>query len=522
MGSGSIGGLGVMNGGIVAPGNSIGTMSVAGNVNFVAGSVYQVEANAAGQSDRIIASGTATLGGGAVQVLAENGTYGRQTRYTILTAGGGVSGRFSNVTSNLAFLTPTLLYDPNNVFLALTRNDVPVASVAQTPNQRSVAGALDRSSPLSALMQTVFGLSDTAAPLAFDALSGEIHGSAQASMIDDARYIRQAVLGRLRQAPYLGESGAMAALGSGGPMLADAGSSLDSALAYAGTKSPNFPVKAPRAATRLPEYTLWAQGVGAWGRVDSDGNAAETRRNLAGIFSGFDRRFGNWYTGLAAGYTNASVKVDGRASSATVDTAHVAGYLGTSVAAWNFRSGAAYAWNRLDTNRFIAIPGLTERATASYDAGTTQVFGEVGYGMRFGASAVEPFAGLAWVHLDTRSFNEAGGISALNGASNKEDVGYSTLGARVATSYALGGDMTLTARMSAAWQHAFGDVVPAAALAFQNTGAAFGIAGIPIARETALVEVGGDLQITPRAELRLVLCGPIREPRAGSFSQGKF
>jgi hypothetical protein len=56
---------------------------------FQPGSIYQVEANAAEQSDNIIATGSATLSGGTVRVLSENQAYARQTRYTILTAHGG-------------------------------------------------------------------------------------------------------------------------------------------------------------------------------------------------------------------------------------------------------------------------------------------------------------------------------------------------------------------------------------------------------------------------------------------------
>ena len=51
MGNGSVGGLNVVSGGTAAPGNSIGTLNVAGNVSFGPGSIYQVETNAAGQSD---------------------------------------------------------------------------------------------------------------------------------------------------------------------------------------------------------------------------------------------------------------------------------------------------------------------------------------------------------------------------------------------------------------------------------------------------------------------------------------
>jgi autotransporter-associated beta strand protein len=128
-GNGTIGGLDVGSGGTVAPGNSIGTLRVAGDVSFEQGSIYQVKANAAGQSDKITASGAATIAGGTVQVLAQSGTYLRQTRYTILTASGRVSGTFTNTTSNLAFLTPVLSYDPNDVFLTLIRNDITFASL---------------------------------------------------------------------------------------------------------------------------------------------------------------------------------------------------------------------------------------------------------------------------------------------------------------------------------------------------------------------------------------------------------
>ncbi|MCJ2068441.1 phosphatase PAP2 family protein, partial [Methylobacterium sp. J-030] len=121
-GSGTLGGLSALSGGTVSPGNSIGTLTVTGNAAFAAGSTYRVEANAAGQADRITAAGQAVLAGGTVQVLAASGAYNPRTTYTILSAAGGVSGQFASVTSNLAFLSPGLRYLPNDVDLTLTRN----------------------------------------------------------------------------------------------------------------------------------------------------------------------------------------------------------------------------------------------------------------------------------------------------------------------------------------------------------------------------------------------------------------
>src|SRR5215470_7121525 len=509
-GTGTIGGLSVGSGGIVAPGNSIGTLRVAGDVSFDEGSIYQVKANAAGKAAMISATGAASIDGGTVQVLAQSGTYARQTRYTILTASGGVDGQFTNVTSNLPFLTPLLSYDPNSVFLTLIRNDITFASVAQTLNQRAVATALDGSDPLKPLVQAVANLTLAGTLQAFDALSGEVHGSVQTTMIDDSRYIRQAVLGRLRQASYAGVTDAVAALGSGGPIVAYADPAAGGGLAYRDGDRPNQAINQLFGAPpQSSDLTFWAQGVGAWGRINSDGNAADVSRNLGGGFTGFDGRFGEWRAGLAGGYTNASASVSARASSATIDTAYFAGYGGTSFGALNFRSGAALAWHTIGTSRSIAFPGFSEQASARYSAVEGQVFGEIGYGMSFGNTAVEPFAGLAWVYLNTESFNETRAVAALGASGTQDDVNYSTLGARWASTYLMPNGMTLMPRASLAWQHAFGTVTPSGLLTFQSTGATFGILGLPIARDAALVEAGGDLQLGPQTKVGVAYVGQL-------------
>ena len=547
-GIGTVGGLDVANGGTVAPGNSsIGTLRIAGDVTFEQSSIYKVNANAAGQSGKLSSSGSATINGGTVQVLAQSGTYLRQTRYTILTASGGVTGTFTGATSNLAFLTPLLSYDPNDVFLTLIRNDITFASLAQTRNQRAVAEALDRSPPLKPLVQAVANLTPAGTLQAFDALTGEVHGSAQATIIDDSRYARQAILGRLRQAPYAGGAGATAALGAGGPMLAYADPPADGILAYPegyrpadgawvypkGYRpaepliypegySPAPSDMPPRAPAQPAEMMFWAQGVGATGKINSDGNAAEVSRNLGGVFAGFDRRFGEWRVGLAAGYTNLSPRVSARASSATIDAAYFAAYGWASFGAWNVRSGGVFTWNTIATSRSILFPGFAEQAGARYGAAEGQVFGELGYGISFSDIAAEPFAGLAWVHLSADPFTETGVVSALSGSSSTDEVGYSTLGARWASNQLMPNGMLLVPRMSLAWQHAFGTVTPTAALAFRSTGAGFGIWGVPIARDAALVEAGGDLHLSLQTKLGIFYVGQLAANAQDHSVMGNF
>jgi outer membrane autotransporter protein len=514
-----------VTGGTVAP---VGTLSIQGNYTQTGG-LLQFQLAPAGANGKLAVTNTATLGGtSTLGVTVMPGLYGLSSPYTLLTAG-AISGQFAqfiSVSPPSAFLSLSgPIYNPTSVDVTVTRT--PFGALAGlTANQQAVGNALEAgySTTLTGPAATLYTkLLTTGTPDALSQLSGEVHGSVQTTMIDDSRYIRQAVLGRLRQAPYAGGSGAIAALGSGGPTLAYGESATDAALAYA-AKKPSFPIKAPplAAPAETPDLTFWAQGVGAWGKIDSDGNAADASRNLSGVFTGFDRRFGDWRAGLAAGYSNSSVSVSARASSANIDTAYVAAYAGTSFWAWNFRSGATFAWNTIGTSRTIAFPGFVEQATTRYGTGEAQVFGELGYGLTFGAVAAEPFVGLAWVHLDTESFTETGGVSALIGTGHKEDVGYSTLGARVATYYLLQNGMALIPRASVAWQHAFGDVTPTAALSFQSIGSGFNILGVPIARDAALVEAGGDLQLTAQAKIGVSYAGQLANTAHDHSVKGNF
>ncbi|MGO4671222.1 autotransporter outer membrane beta-barrel domain-containing protein, partial [Bosea sp. 2RAB26] len=171
-GSGTVGSVIVGHAGTVAPGNSIGTLTVAGNISFNPGSTYQLEVNAAGQSDRIAATGTATVSGGTVQLLAEQGGYGASTRYTILTAQGGVSGQFAAVASNFAFLTPSLAYGATEVTLTLDRNATAFPQVALTRNQAGAAGAAEALGAGHRVYDALLTASVADARAGFDALSG--------------------------------------------------------------------------------------------------------------------------------------------------------------------------------------------------------------------------------------------------------------------------------------------------------------------------------------------------------------
>jgi outer membrane autotransporter protein len=486
--------------GTLAPGNSVGTLQVTGNLTVAPGAIYQAQVDT-NSADLIRVGGTATLSGGTVVAsVGNNPVLGRLNR--ILSAGGGVLGTFANVTyGDLAFILPSLIYDSNDVFLTLARNGTVFASVAQTPNQVATANAIGAGPVGNDLDLALLGQSASGARKAFDALSGEIYASTQTVMLADSLYLRESVLGRMRQASFGGAIGPMAAFASGGPTLAFVDESRISL----------FPFKNSRlsdAGVHQPDTTFWTQGAGAWGSSDSDGNAAEVNRTLAGFFCGVDRRtVSNLLAGFAGGYTNSSLDISDRASSTNINTAHLAGYVGVNNGPWNLRTAATASFSGLETSRSIVFPGFVGTANADNKAITSQIFGELGYGVAFGQVAAEPFARLAFVHLNTENFTETAGTGfrggVLRGSGSSDDIGYSTLGGRVATSFTLPRDTVLTLRVSAAWEHAFDSITPTTALAFQNTGSSFTTAGVPLARDSALIESGLEMQLNPQTKFGL-------------------
>ncbi|HEJ7060571.1 TPA: S8 family serine peptidase, partial [Serratia marcescens] len=273
-GSGTVGSLTARQGGTVAPGNSIGTLNVAGNVSFEPGSRYAVEVGPNGQSDRIQSSGSATIGGGEVAVTLENSPnlltqsevrslLGQQ--YTILSAQQGVSGQFDAVAPNYLFLGTGLSYQPTGVTLSVGRNGTSFASVAQTPNERAVAAAADALAAGNPVYESLLG-SGTAgeARQAFRQLSGQIHADIASALVNDSRYLREALNGRLRQAEGLASSSAI----------------------------------------KADEGGAWAQLLGAWDHASGDANATGYQASTYGVLVGLDSAAADdWRLGVATGYT---------------------------------------------------------------------------------------------------------------------------------------------------------------------------------------------------------------------------
>lgn len=476
-GFGSVGTLALGNGAGVSPGVGLGTLRVTNNLQFNLGSYYALDVTADGQSDQVVVQGNTVLNGGSLRVLAASGRYSTDTSYTILTSAGGVTGAFTEATSNLAFLDPTLSYSADDVSLRFERNAVQFASVATTRNQASVARALETLPATNAAVGAVLSSTRDTAGLGFDQLSGEIFSSTATALIEDSHLIRDAATERLRVS--------------------------------SGSQDP----------------AVWSRGIGEWGDIDGNGNASGIDRDTRGILFGGDTTLANplasagfpesFRLGALFGYSRSNVDGDVSRSSVESDNYHVGFYGGTEWGNLSYRSGLAYSFHDVQANRSIAFAGFGDSTSASYDASTFQSFGELAYRYNLDTVTLEPFAALANVRLHTDGFMEQGADGRLRVGSESTNTTFTTVGLRASTPLdMIGPQASLSGTLG--WCHAFGDIETVGTRSFVGSDS-FLIAGVPIAKNAALIEAGFDYAVNDKATLGLSYHGQFGD---GTSSNG--
>lgn len=439
-GAGTVGSTTVQ--GIIAPGNSIGQINLAGDLTIQAGSTYQVEVDPGGIGDKIAATGKASITGGTLQVLANAGKYNPTTEYVIITAPGGVSGSgFTALTSNYAFLTPTVRYDPTQVVLTLKVSSIDFASIAQTPNQTAVGNAVSALGPGTPVFDAILPLTAADARTALNALSGEIYAAEFGALVDDSRHVREAMMERVRENADGPEDGAV---------------------------------------------TLWAEGFGAWGDLDGTSQTVGTSRDIWGFFAGAERNAGNWRLGILGGYQSAALDMSDRASTGEVSAYHIGLYGGGMIGPVSIRAGFDYSEADLDTSRTVAFTGFSQGLASTSGGRVSQLFGEAGYGFKAGGGSLEPYAGFGWIGLDVDPATETGGSAALNVAGGDGDLTFGTLGVRGAT----GGEGPWSFRGAASWRHYFRDITPGRSAMFAAGTTAFSVVSTPLAQDAGLIEAG--------------------------------
>ncbi len=338
------------------------------------------------------------------------------------------------MTSDYAFLKPSLSYDTQNVYLGLTYNERRFTDFARTRNQYALASAAQDLGFGNRVFEALLTLPEGQVARAFERLDGEGHASLNTVIQQQSAYLRDAVGARLRQS------------GSGDDALGRAAQAAGPAT---------------QSVDGDPGRTLWAQAYGGFGRRQGTGNAGAIASSAGGMLAGLDVALGDAIrVGVLGGLGRSSADVPSRDTSATFATYDVGVYGSGRFGALALRGGFARSWNEVSARRSVVFPGYSGSQTARYTVAATQAFGEVSTDVAVGATTLQPFAGLSYVSLDGHRVREQGSpASALSGTVRGQDVVYTSLGTRAATQVSLG-DVVLTPSVTLGWQHAFGDLAP--------------------------------------------------------------
>jgi len=431
---GTLGGAGTIGntqvaGGTLAPGNSIDTLTVAGDISFNAASVFEVEVTVAGSADLLQATGTATLGGASVNVIAQSGLYAPATDYTILTADGGVTGTFGAVDTNLAFLDPSLVYSANSVTLRLLRNDVDFSALGGTANEIAVGNLLESLGFGNVLYdETLTLIQDDVAP-SFASLTGEVYPAYGAAILETAEMLRRQTRETMTgEGGYVWATGLYNSVGSNGP------------------------------------GNIELAGHGVAGGFGFGGNGLSVSAGL-GILD--QNKGGGDFTQGKVTFAIGQVAYNG-----------ASGLLASA--------GVQFGWVNGEIRRQTLLGRTGGAVMGDIDGDYLQLSGEISYRVPLGSLSVEPLVGISHVSLKLDALTETGASTALTVAAIDRDVTFGKVGLRLSGNAESG----IRPFASAAYRHTWGDRASLATVGFAGMAGTALIGANDIARSGAELSTG--------------------------------
>lgn len=438
----------VINQGTVAPGNSPGTLTIAGN--FIQGGTGDLQLEVANTSifDQLVVTGTANLGG-TLAVQSYNGfqfAYGQQ--FSFLHAG-SITGGFDSITMpdpeifRGRFLsdgtTGTLLVAPTSYTL-----------VAKTQNQRNVARALDSYiSATSGDRQAVSIALDLQTanqyPAGFDAIAPGYYETLTDTTIEQAAAQSQFVAQRL-SAVRLGARG-FQAIGIEAPLVNDRNGKniLDA--------KDGKDLLAPSASNK---WGVWALGNGIFSKVTNVSQIPNYRFQSGGFLVGADYAWSeNFATGVFGGYQGTYAKY-GNGSMSSVNSALFGGYATYQNEGFYSDAIVSGGYNGYIAKRTIQFGTIDRTARANPDGGQFSTYLDAGYDWQVGGFTFGPLVSAQYTYAGIAPFSETGADSLdLRLEQQNANSLRTNVGGRIAYTWNAGSHVVLIPEVRMFWQHEY-------------------------------------------------------------------
>ncbi len=467
-GTGTIAGH-LQNIGTVAPGLSIGTMTVTGSFVQTGNGRLDIEVSGDGTSDRIIVGGPVLSLAGTVAVAFTGTPVRNGQAFSFISASSGVLATtriLPQVTDNApAFLNANVRFGANGVEVVVART--PYASVAATETQSSVARALDgalaSSSGATAGLFLALDLSDAAAArAAFDQLAPQ-------------------ALATLTQSPLAGLR----------TMTEGAGRTVATA--------------APTAAGGWRTWGMAAHHSGARSANAVDRYTAHATVLSAGVDFGMSDAIS---VGMMLGQSNGGAK-HGRGGAAgrqdddgTLFALTAAGRVGPVNAA----AGLGLGDGEVETERRHLIGGAEASLSGKADTNATAAFARIDHTQSFGDVTLTPSISFDYARVRVKALQETGAFGLAVDAHTQESA---RSAARVTVETALG---ALRPRAMVGWSRQFADRAPMTTARIPTGGVGpFTLSGLREDRDVIEADIAAVMDLAPGAALTVGFGGGLND-----------
>lgn len=500
----------VQNQGTIAPGNSIGTLSIIGNLNQAATGAFDIEIVPGGltptpgtHNDLVSVSGTATVNGGAVNIDGSGGDPTVASIYTFLSATGGVTVNSAPMYfENLATRRVLGMIGANDLSFLVLR-DVPFADIGQTPNQMSFGGYFDaiklNPDPGIQEIRDQLDLLPTQGDVrnAMNELIGDIYGSLSRLGIQNTNNAFWMLSQQLGGSP----------LGPGAGSYASVNPSYSAGEVQLAAHSSSFGDTEPIVRGQCdccPTYDGWVLGYGLGGDASSDGNAIGLEYNVGGTHFGASRWLDDCKRiGLfgAFAHTNADTTMPNQWAS--VDNVLLGGYLHSDDGSNYYILAGAAAYDEYEASRRINFGTINRTAQSDFDGNQAAAYLERGWDICWSGLQFRPLGALQYVYLHQDGVTETGaGTANLTVAPLDVHSLRGYVGSQIAWDTCTRRGWSLSPRLRAVWVHEFLDtnslVTSGFGVALPPT---FAVRGLDLGRDWALL--GAGVTISPRDNMTL-------------------
>jgi uncharacterized protein with beta-barrel porin domain len=484
-GSGNIMGN-VSNKGIIAPGNSIGTLSIDGSYSHSRNAVYLAQIHAGGRSDLLRIKGQANLNGGTVRTGLPRSLYTDKFSWNILRASGGVNGTFGNIQGqpNSQTLSLGLEYTATNVNLVVNRTSY--GAFGSTSNETAVGTSFDQIVPLvqgsgtsmeNFLISMDFDFSSVQIQETLNALNPEIYTgfiNAERISINHFTSNMNQRSSQIREAAILGKRDAYNGIGT---QVAE-----NVTDKYGGH---------PNSEPFQRDWQVWGRAFGGITDMQETSQYSGYELSSGGFVLGTDTQlFSNIRGGLAMSVNQTDLDFD-KSASGDQQSILMGIYAETGVDNIYGDISLSFGLHENDADRQISFTNYTTTVSPEFDGNSIQVHAGGGYLFHSNSWLFGPTLSLDFISTKTDEFKEkSGGFLDLSIDSSTEESFVSSAGFKVTRHLDIDA-VSIIPRFELAWLHSFsGDENSMDASFIDYPSASFTILGSGIPADIISAEAG--------------------------------